>query len=79
MFSSERRRFEGDVLVVPSEVWRAWPRRQGIPPCPVGEIGEPEPLPIAAPRGGVAMMSGEMGASSGVAGAEGDAGLFSSG
>lgn len=56
VFSKLRLRVDGDVLVVPNEVWREWPRRQaadggpppGLPlpglgswPLLVGETGDP--------------------------------------
>jgi hypothetical protein len=37
VFSSDLRRVEGDVRVVPSEAWRPWLRRHGPPP---GEMGD---------------------------------------
>jgi hypothetical protein len=42
VFSSDRRRVEGDVLVVPSEAWRPWPRRHEAPL--EGETGDEGPV-----------------------------------
>ena len=72
MFSKLLRRFDGDVLVVPSEAWRECPRRQGIPPR-----GEPGPVGVpGVPTGEI--MVGEC-ISSGVWGVEMGSSLTSSG